>query len=455
VAPAFSDEALAQQFADIHANELRYVPEWNKWYGYDGKVWAQDKTLIHYRCARKICRQAAAGCNDNKARTLASAKTVNAVATLARADLRIAATTDQWDADPWLLNTPGGVVNLATGKLHQHHPELYLSKITNVTPDFQCETPLWTAFLKTITANDEELIAFLARMAGLCLTGIISEECLFFLHGSGANGKGTFTGALIGCLGDGYHCTAPSGMFEESRHQRHRTEIARLKGARLVTAHETGPDKHWDEQKIKELTGGDRISANFMRQDLFEFDPTHKLMISGNEKPSLRNVNEAIRRRLHLVPFNVTIAKEKRDPELKEKLKNEYPGILAWMIRGCLDWQQGGLRPPAAVIAATAEYLSSEDRTAEWLAERCDLDPDGFESKADLFDDWRQWARKNGYAVGTKNALTTRLKAPGTGLYDKSNGVARGLSGIRFKLEVQAERDAKAANNKAWWNDDR
>jgi putative DNA primase/helicase len=321
VTPAFSDDALAQRFADRHAADLRFVAKWGQWFRYDGTRWRQDDTLHTFDLARRICREASAECNGKKGEkaALASAKTVAAIERLARSDRRIAATIDQWDADPWLLNTPDGVVDLRTGMNRAHRADDYMTKLTSVGPSGRC--PIFLAFLTRITAGDPELIAYLRRVLGYALTGITREHALFFGYGTGANGKSVLLSTVAGILGD-YHKTAPIETFTASNVDRHPTDLAMLRGARLVTATETEEGRQWAESRIKSLTGGDRVSARFMRQDFFEFMPQFKLFIAGNHRPGLRSVDEAIRRRFHLIPFAVTIPAEERDSELTEKLPN-------------------------------------------------------------------------------------------------------------------------------------
>ena len=220
--------------------------------------------------------------------------------------------------------------------------------------------PRWRRFLDEVTAGDVELQAFLARVAGYGLTGSTREHALFFLYGTGANGKGTFLNTLTGILGD-YAQIAGMDTFTESQTDRHPAELAVLRGARVVAAQETDEGRRWAESRIKALTGGDPITARFMRQDFFTYTPQFKLMIAGNHKPGLRNIDEAIRRRFHLLPFTVRIPPEQRDLQLFEALRQEWPAILGWAVRGCLEWQAEGLNPPAAVIEATAEYFDDED----------------------------------------------------------------------------------------------
>jgi putative DNA primase/helicase len=268
---AFSDEALALRFAAQNADTLRYVAAWSRWLIWTGTHWQFDETLKAFDLSREVCRAAAGECTKQKlSSAIASAKTVAAVERLAKADRRIAATVDQWDADPWLFNTPGGVVDLRDGGYRLHNPADYITKISGTAPDPSRPIPHWLAFLERVTGADAELIAFLQRIAGYCLTGSTSEHALFFLYGTGGNGKSTFLNAITGVIG-GYCRTAPIETFTASPSDRHPTDLAGLRGARLVTAVETEEGRRWAESKIKTLTGGDKIAARFMRQDFFEY----------------------------------------------------------------------------------------------------------------------------------------------------------------------------------------
>lgn len=426
--PQFADESLALRFADIYAYKLRYVAGWGRWFIWDNIKWQPDDTLLAFDYSRAICREASHQCyQPHVAKAIASAKTVAAVERLAKADRRLAATVDRWDAGPWLLNTPGGVINLRSGKMRKHAPQDYLTKITAVAPAGECHT--WQAFLNRVTNGDKDLQKFLQRMAGYALTGDTSAHALFFLFGTGANGKSVFIDTISGILGD-YHKTAPIETFTASSGDRHPTDLAGLRGARLVTAVETEEGRRWAESRIKQLTGGDKVSARFMRQDFFEFTPQFKLIIAGNHKPGLRSVDEAIRRRFHLLPFTVTIPPEERDPKLKDKLKDEWPGILAWAIKGCLDWQQQGLSPPEAVQTATAAYLEAEDAIAAWIEECCERDPQSWERSSDLFASWKPWAEQSGEFAGSTKRFVQTLE--GRGFHPKKTRTGRGFEGIKL-----------------------
>jgi len=410
IAPAFSDEALALRFADRHADDLRYVAVWNKWLVYAGHVWRPDETIAAFDHARAVCREAAAECNKSKAASaLASAKTVAAVVSLARADRRLAATVDQWDADPWLLNTPGGVIDLQTGDMRPHEADDYFTRITACAPTATNDCPTFLRCLDRSMGGDADLVAFLQRLFGYGLTGSTREHAVAFLYGLGANGKSLILSTVAGILGD-YHKTAPIETFTASNIDRHPTDLAMLRGARLVTAAETEEGRRWAESRIKQLTGGDRVQARFMRQDFFEFLPQFKLVIAGNHKPGLRSVDEAIRRRFHLIPFNVTIPPAERDPDLAETLKAEWPGILAWMIEGCRQWQLVGLAPPKPVRDATAEYLEAEDTLNAWADECCKLAAGLWCGSSELYASWRDFAVRSGEQPGSQKKFSQRLE---------------------------------------------
>ena len=223
LAPPRSEEAIALKFAKFHADELRFVAAWNRWLIWDGIRWRFDDTRKVFSFARKLCRDEARDCNPAPAQKIASAKTRAAVVSLAGEDRQLAATVDQWDADPWLLNTPGGVVDLRTGVLRCHRAVDHMTKITAVTPDENCLTPLWDRFFERATNKDKELQAFLQRVLGYSLTGVTNEHALFFLHGSGGNGKGVFMNTNANILGD-FHRTAPIETFTASNVDQHPTD---------------------------------------------------------------------------------------------------------------------------------------------------------------------------------------------------------------------------------------
>ena len=394
-----SDDGLGLAFTRRYADDWRYCAAWGQWLSWTGMRWNPDRTLVLQHLVRGVCRAAQAFADKPSQRSkLASASTVAGAERLARSDPRHASFAEDWDRDLWALNTPLGIVDLRDGQLRRHARGEHMTKLATATPLGDC--PTWRRFLGDVTGGDDELAAYLQRVVGYCLTGVTREHALFFLYGTGANGKSVFVNALATILGD-YATNAPMETFMESRGERHPTDLAGLRGARFVAASETEQGRRWNESKLKAITGGDKITARFMRQDFFEYIPQFKLVIAGNHKPAIRNVDEAMKRRLHLVPFTVTIPPERRDGRLTEKLLAERDGIMAWAVQGCLDWQRIGLRPPQCVVDATEEYFEGEDALGHWIEERCYLHVQAKAPVSDLFADWRDWAEGSGEFVGS------------------------------------------------------
>jgi len=426
-----TEDALALSFTRRYHRDWRYVAAWGRWLVWDGQRWRTEDTLAATDLIRSVCRQTAVRADNPKvAAKLASAGTVGGVERLARADRRHAATTDEWDSDPWLLNTLGGVVDLKTGRKRPHDRADRMTKITTATPNGEC--PTWRQFIDEVTGGDKELQSYLQRMVGYALTGSTQEHALFFLYGTGANGKSVFVNTLATILGD-YATNAPMDTFMETRTDRHPTDMAGLRGARFVAAIETEQGKRWAESKLKNLTGGDKISARFMRQDFFEFFPQFKLFVAGNHKPAIRNIDEAMKRRLHLIPFTITVPPERRDKNLQQKLLAERDGILAWAVHGCLDWQRHGrLDPPQRVVDATEEYFEAEDALGRWLDERCVREANAKSLTAELFNDWKQWAEAAGEFSGSQKRFADLLLTRGLDKWRNGMGL-RGFQGIGLK----------------------
>lgn len=425
-----TDDALALTFTARYSEDWRYCAAWGKWLVWTGSRWQADETLLVHHLIRAICREAALKADSHRlAAKLAASSTVGGVERLARTDRRHASTSEEWDADLFALNTPGGVVNLATGRMKPHDRRDRMTKLATATSRGEC--PRWLAFLADVTGSDAELQAYLQRMVGYCLTGATSAHALFFLYGTGANGKSVFVNVVSTILGD-YAASAPMDTFMEARGDRHPTDLAGLRGARFVASIETEQGRRWNESKVKAITGGDKVSARFMRQDFFEYLPQFKLVIAGNHKPSIRNVDEAMKRRLHLIPFTVTIPPERRDGSLTEKLLAERDGILAWAVDGCLAWQRDGLQPPACVVSATEEYFEAEDALGQWIEERCQLAKTHREGVSDLFTDWREWAERAGEYVGSIKRFSELMA---TRKFEKCrlHGGARAIAGISLR----------------------
>ena len=437
-APAFSEEAIALEFATRHADTLRYVAKWGKWFVWDGACWREDVKRRVFTLARKLCREVARTANKPSiGKAIANAKTRAAVVTLAGEDSRLVVTIDQWDKDPWVINTPGGVVDLRTGKLREHRADDYMTKITAASPGGDC--PRWKQFLKQITNGDEDLQRYLQCMAGYFLTGNTREQELYFFWGTGNNGKSVWVLVISGILND-YHVQSSIETFTASKFDRHPTELAKLCGARLVTASETEEDRRWSEARIKDLTGQDMISARWMRQDFFSFYPQFKLLFLGNHMPTLRVVNKAISRRFNRIPFNFTISDDQVNKNLAAELKaQEGPGILAWAIEGCLKWQEEGMNPPKVVTDATEAYLESQDVIGEWLEDCFERDAYGWVSSTDFFNSWQPWAEARQEWVGSVKRLSMKLEDRGLIKCRNKEQTQNGFAGWRLKNREKEE----------------
>jgi putative DNA primase/helicase len=427
----FTEDALAAEFTRRFTHHLRYVHEWGQWLAWDGHRWKPERTLAVFDCARALVRELGAKVESSRERAkLESAATVAAIVTLARADRVHARLGADFDRDPWLLNTRSGTVSLRTGTIR---PWLRDDGITKLTPVAPADTTpeRWLECLQTWTDGDDDLIAFLQRLCGYWLTGTTREETLVIIYGPGANGKTKFVETVRGCLGHDYATGIALETLLVTHGEQHPTDLADLRGKRLAIAMETEEGRRLAEAKIKMLTGGDRIRARHMRRDFFEFDPTHKLVIVGNHKPGLRNVDEAMRRRLVLVPFDHVIPTEQRDPQLAAKLATELPAVLGWMLAGCRAWLERGLDPPARVQAATTDYLASADQVGRWMEECCVIGPTAYMTKGAAFESYKAWAGAAGERVESKRWLGERLRST-KGVDETKNDAHRWLGiGLR------------------------
>ena len=425
-----TEDGLANAFTRRYGIDWLYCAAWGKWLVWNGVRWNIDQSLYVHFLSRTICRAGSLKADSPRLKArLASSSTISAVERIARSHPRHASLVEHWDADPWLLNTPGGVIDLRTGALRAHQRADRMTKVTTATPKGPC--PVWLAFLHEVTGGDAELVAYLQRMVGYCLTGDISSHALFFLYGTGANGKSVFVNVIATILGD-YSANAPMDTFMETRGDRHPTDLAGLRGARFVSATETEQGRRFNESKLKAITGGDLVTARHLYQDFFTYPPQYKILIAGNHKPAIRNIDEAMRRRLHLIPFTITVPPARRDPHLTERLLAQRDGILAWAVEGCLLWQAHRLMPPTSVTSATDEYFEAEDALGRWLDERCCQGPNDKALSITLFNDWKQWAEASGEFVGSMRRFTDALV---TRKFEKwRNAVgARGFVGVALK----------------------
>jgi putative DNA primase/helicase len=434
-----TEDYAAHLFAERFAGRFRYCHDTGAWFEWDSNVWRRNRTGRVFHKARLLARELARGQEDKVRQTSNKTSFASGVERFARADPLFAVTIEAWDHDPLLLGTPAGTVDLRTGLLRPSHQDDGITKLTAVAPLETTDCPLWLKFLDDATGGDRDLIRFLQQWAGYSLTGDTREQALVFIHGPGGNGKSVFLNILTGILKD-YATTAAMDTFTASKGNRHSTDVAYLRSARLVTASETEEGRAWAESRIKQLTGGDSITARFICKDNFTFIPTFKLTIVGNHQPVLRNVDEAARRRFNIVPF--TRKPEQPDRHLEKKLRAEWPGILRWAIEGCLDWQRNGLVRPASVTTATQSYFEEQDLFRQWLDEECEINPEAsymWERSADLFASWSAYAKAAGEFPGSHKSFGPAMIRNGLQPYRTKQ--VRGWSGIRLKSSTQAVTD--------------
>ena len=431
----YSEDHLAAVFAQKCDGRFVYCNEWGQWLKYDGKKWDKDTLSAVLETVRQICREASFYANNTPRRAIASAKTISAVEKISRSDPIFSRKITMFDANAYMLNTPGGLVDLHTGKVLPHAPEYYCSKMASIEIAPEGAQPTkWLIFLNDIVAGDSDYIAYMKRMCGYILTGESFEQVFFFAWGTGGNGKSVFVNILRYIMED-YATSTPMETITAGPHDRHPTDLADLRGARLVTVQETEQGRRLAESKIKMMTGGDEIKARFMRQDFFAYKPQFKLLVAGNHRPKLSKVDEAIKRRIHLLPFEVKISEDKRDRHLEEKLKSEASAILRWMVEGCSEWMKDGLNPPKKVKEATEEYFDSEDDIGLWLAECAQPLTEGRETKANLYDSFCVWCKENNEPAKTKRQFIEVLEEYGY-VSAKSNG-ERLMRGIKLNAGEQ------------------
>lgn len=439
-----TDDGNALRLVDDHADSIRYCPQ-RGWLTWDGHRWAWDERGHVAELARNIARSLPEGEGDlqHKARSL-SARGLDSMVKVARTDPRIVAPIATLDARPWELNTPGGVVNLRTGDLDEPDPDALHTRSTAVAPDFERPAERFTAFLDETFSADHDLITYVQRLLGLSLIGTVTEQLLPFAFGEGANGKSTLADVsmrLVGIGETGYSISAPSEMLLASSASNHPTEIARLAGARFVVASELDDGQRFAEARIKMLTGRDIITGRFMRQDFFSFAPTHTLWLLGNHRPAVRTGGPAFWRRLRLVPFLNTVPEHLRDTGLEEHLvDHEGPSILAWLIRGAVDYARHGLTTPAAVQVATEEYQGEQDTVARFIDDRCTLGIPGTPNmqtpSGALLAAYKAWCEGEGEEPVSPKKLAGQLKKSGV-LIDRNrdfrfyDGIALRTGGAR------------------------
>ncbi len=411
-----TDTGNAMRLVAAHGDDLRYCHPWARWFAWDGRRWPEDLSGEIQRRAQETVRgiytEAQNAATEATRKDLAShamkcesESKRNAMVSLARSEPGIPVLPEEFDRDPWLLNCENGTLDLRTGKLRPHGRDDLITALAPVEYDPQADAPTWRAFLNHVMDGNAALIEFLGRAVGYSLTGDTTERIVFLLYGTGANGKTVFLESIRAMLGPEYSRRTPTETLLARRGTDIPNDVARLRGARLVSASESDEGRRLAESRIKDLTGGDTITARFMRAEFFEFRPEFKLWLATNHKPTVRGTDEGIWDRIRLIPFTVRIPEPERDKQLLDKLRDELPGILAWAGKGCRAWQKDGLSVPPEVRQATGAYRAEQDVLGAFLDERCVLQDNAQATAGDLFKMYREWAE----AAGERAVSRTRF----------------------------------------------
>lgn len=471
----FTDLGNAYRLIRQYGDDLRHVTGWG-WLTWDNARWQRDEKPVFnlakavalglYTDAQDLLGQAkkhlataqhAAELEDSKAEDIArdrakelqskaaavaswarasqSRGKIEAAVKLAESEPAVSARSEDFDADPWLLNCQNGTLDLKTGALRPHNRGDLLTRLAPVAYDPAAICPTWDAFLAHIMGGQADLIGFLQRAVGYSLTGSVQEQVLFFPYGGGANGKSTFLKAILAILGRDYAKQAAPELLTVGQ-DRHPTELADLAGVRFVASIEVAEGKRLAEALVKQLTGGDPVKARLMRQDFFQFDPAFKIWLAANHKPVIRGTDYAMWRRIKLIPFTVTIPEAEQDKKLGDKLLNELSGILAWAVRGCIAWQRDGLGIPEAVTAATETYRAESDELAGFMLECIEEDPQGQEQAGPLYAAYKDWAEANG--LGDRDRLSNvkfarRLQDRGIDKYTDTSTRQTFYTGLKLR----------------------
>jgi putative DNA primase/helicase len=433
----------AERLIDKFGEDIRYIPGLG-WHVWDGRYWARDASaavLCMKRTARAIWGETKAT-NDwdeqnaivKWAKTSEKLSTIRSSLTLASTEPGIALAADDLDRDPWLFNVANGTLDLRSGELREHRRSDLATCLSPVVYDPDAYSATWEDFLLEACGGNAELVGFLRRSTGYSLTGLTTEEKLFFAHGPGGTGKSTFLEALKGVFG-AYSRTTDFETFTKKKGDAGiRNDIARLAGARMVISSEIDEGKALAEAVVKQLTGGDTVAARFLFKELFEFKPQFKLWFAANSRPAVDATDSGMWRRILQIPFVVVVPPAKQDKELKKKLRHDpamQSAILAWAVQGCLEWQEYGLQPPHSVTAYTQEYRNETDPLSDFFDEQCIFEAAAADTRNAVRDRHRQWAWRNHTEAASDKKLAASLRARGVTEGPKIQG-KRAWHGVRL-----------------------
>jgi putative DNA primase/helicase len=431
-----TDSDNAQRLAIRFAGEIIFV-NGRGWFTYDGKRWRSAATHELFRHATRTARRiknevdhlADEAAKERRRKFVMTSLSKGALERMIElAKSHVAVEAEQLDSDPWQFNVENGTVDLRTGELELHDPRDLLTQLAPVQFDPRAKAPLFKAFLDRIAGGDKDLRIYIRNCVGYSLTGDTKEQVLFFCHGkSGRNGKSTFVNCVRDLLGD-YGCHTPTETLMVKQYDNAiSNDQARLVGKRMVTAIEANFSRQLDEAKLKAMTGGEKITARFMRQEYFEFQPAFKLWFAANDRPRVRSTDAALWRRIRVVPFNITIPEDQIDKDLPAKLRHEWPGILAWAVRGCLAWQKDGLVVPDAVKGAGSDWARESDHVKRFVTETLISEVGKDVGAAALHDHYSRWCHRNGETPLSLGNLKTVLGTAHNISHKRTKGGVRWL----------------------------
>lgn len=438
---ALTDLGNGERLVARHGASMRFCHPWSRWLVWDGKRWCIDQVArvrgFAKDTVRRIYNEAGHVVDDDKRKALVSwglrsesNSQIASMIALASAEDGIPILPDCLDANGWLLNVQNGTVDLKAGKLRSHRREDLITAISPISYQPSLPIPTWLSTLDRVFSGNASLIRFWQRLCGLILTGEVSEQILPICYGTGANGKSTILGALLEILGPEYGIMAPPGLLTVKNGESHPTERAVLFGKRLVVDVESAEGARLNEHFVKQITGSDKISARRMREDFWQFNPSHKVILCTNHKPVIQETKHAIWRRIKLIPFDVAIPEEEQIKDLPQQLRSEYPGILAWCVQGCIDWQRNGLQVPEEVTRATEGYRNEQDVLGEFIDEECvKIDQARVKASA-LYARYRRWTEGSGEKTLTQRAFGMAMTERGFERLTNNGTFYRGL-GLR------------------------
>ena len=438
-----TDLGNAERLVDQFGNDILYCYDWKKWLVWDGKRWAIDREGNIRQKAKKAVRaiyreiESASDKSEKKdifnhAMKSESDAKIRAMISLAQDEVSI--TPERLDQDPWLLTCDNGTIDLQTGNFLPHDRLHLITQLAPVLYNPHAECPQWLNFLDRIMDGNQKLISFLQRAIGYSLTGDTGEQCFFIFWGTGANGKTTFLQTINAILGD-YAKQTPTETLLVKKKGAIPNDVARLKGVRFVTASEAEAYQKFAENLIKQMTGSDTVSARFLHQEWFDFEPSYKIFLATNHRPIIQGTDPAIWRRIKLIPFNITIPELDRDRHLLHKLKQELPGILAWAVQGCMEWKKNGLGEPDEVKEATREYRNEMDVLSQFISDCCEEDASSKELAKDLYESYCQWCAENREENLSKRMFGSKLKEKGYA--NKRVGQSRSRAWVGLRLLPQ------------------